>query len=83
MDGVRAWAVLAVLVYHLDETWLPGGFLGVDIFFVISGYLITDQLRGLFSERRTIPLRTFWVRRARRLIPAVSVVVVVATAAIL
>ncbi|QKT11968.1 acyltransferase family protein [Rhodococcus sp. W8901] len=81
MDGVRAWAVLAVLVYHLDETWLPGGFLGVDIFFVISGYLITDQLHGLFSERRTIPLRTFWVRRARRLIPAVSVVVVVATAA--
>lgn len=81
VDGVRAWAVLAVLVYHLDERWLPGGFLGVDLFFVISGYLITDQLQKWFSERRTVPLRTFWVRRARRLIPAVAVTVVVTTAA--
>lgn len=69
IDGLRALAVLLVLAFHLDPTWLPGGFLGVDIFFVISGYLITslileEQARGEFRLGR------FYVRRLRRLAPA-------------
>ncbi len=70
IDGLRAIAVLAVIVYHLSTGWLPGGLLGVGVFFVISGSLITDLL---VAERRRaggIALRRFWGRRARRLLPA-------------
>lgn len=76
LDGLRAVAVLAVIVYHLDPHWLPGGYLGVDVFFVISGYLITSLL--LDERRRTgrITLRRFWLRRARRLLPALAVLLV-------
>jgi peptidoglycan/LPS O-acetylase OafA/YrhL len=77
LDGLRALAIVAVLAYHLDASWLPGGFLGVDVFFVVSGFLITTLL---LRERRAsgrIALRSFWVRRARRLLPALVVTVTV------
>jgi len=70
LDGLRALAVVAVLIYHANPAWLPGGFLGVEVFFVLSGFLIT---RGLAAEWRAsgrVDLRAFWLRRARRLLPA-------------
>lgn len=70
LDGLRAFAVAAVMLYHLGFPRTPGGFLGVDLFFVISGFLITTLL---LQERRSagrISLRGFWLRRARRLLPA-------------
>lgn len=79
LDGLRGLAVLAVLVFHLHPAWLPGGFLGVDVFFVISGFLITTLL---LRERRwsgRIDLPGFWTRRARRLLPALLVLVPVST----
>ncbi len=77
IDALRAIAVLAVFLYHAGVGWMPGGFLGVDVFFVISGYLITSLL---LSERRRegrVDLWRFWARRARRLLPAVGVLVAV------
>src|SRR5579862_4130430 len=71
LDGLRAIAVVAVIVYHLDPRWLPGGFLGVDVFFVISGYLITSLLLSEHQRNRRVDLPRFWLRRARRLLPAV------------
>jgi peptidoglycan/LPS O-acetylase OafA/YrhL len=81
LDGVRALAVLAVMAFHEGLRWLPGGFLGVDVFFVLSGYLITDLLVAQFDRRGRLDLRGFWVRRARRLLPALAVVLVTVTAA--
>jgi len=69
LDGVRAVAVSAVVAYHLG--YLPGGWLGVDIFFVLSGFLITSLLMSEAAERDQIALGAFWSRRARRLLPAV------------
>jgi len=69
VDGIRALAVLAVLVYHLSASWLPGGYLGVDVFFVISGYLITRLLVAERVGTGRISLRHFWLRRARRILP--------------
>jgi len=77
IDALRAIAVLAVFLYHAGVGWMPGGFLGVDVFFVISGYLITSLL---LSERRRsgrVQLGQFWVGRARRLLPAVGVLIAV------
>ncbi|HWL35953.1 MAG TPA: acyltransferase family protein [Frankiaceae bacterium] len=71
LDGVRGVAVLAVLLFHGGVSWLPGGFLGVDAFFVLSGYLITGLLLA------GVPLRTFWSRRVRRLLPALALLVLV------
>src|SRR4051812_49981136 len=72
LDGLRAIAVLAVFVYHFHNGggWLPGGFLGVDVFFVISGYLITSLLLSEFRKEGRVDLVAFWLRRARRLLPA-------------
>jgi len=75
LDGLRAIAVAAVFLYHARIDWLPGGFLGVDLFFVLSGYLITSLLLVEWEARNRIDLRRFWLRRARRLLPALVVVV--------
>ena len=71
LDGLRALAVLAVIFYHMMMPWAPGGLLGVTIFFVLSGYLITGLLLREFGETGTISLSNFWLRRVRRIIPAV------------
>ena len=73
LDGLRAIAVSAVLVYHANHTWLTGGFLGVEVFFVISGYLITLLLLSEKERTGTVRLGQFWLRRARRLLPALFV----------
>ena len=78
LDGLRALAVVGVFVYHSRIDWLPGGFLGVDLFFVLSGYLITSLLLVEWEARNRIDLRRFWLRRARRLLPALVVVVLAA-----
>ncbi|MFM2115082.1 MAG: hypothetical protein RI908_823 [Actinomycetota bacterium] len=70
LDGLRAVAVVAVIFYHANHTWLRGGFLGVEVFFVISGYLITLLLLAESTRNGRIDLRDFWLRRARRLLPA-------------
>lgn len=70
LDGLRAVAVIAVVLYHLFPTLVPGGFIGVDIFFVISGFLITSLLINEKARTGKINLKSFWARRARRLLPA-------------
>src|SRR5919201_690581 len=75
LDGLRALAVIAVLLYHADLSWIPGGFLGVDVFFVISGYLITSLLLAEWHGRGRIDFKAFWLRRARRLLPALFLTV--------
>ena len=80
LDGLRAVAVLAVVLYHLDYGWMSGGFLGVDTFFVLSGYLITSLLLVEYDATGTISLRDFWSRRARRLLPAALLLLVVVAA---
>jgi peptidoglycan/LPS O-acetylase OafA/YrhL len=70
LDGLRALAVVAVLLYHGNAKWMPGGFLGVDVFFVISGYLITSLLLSDWREYHHIRFGHFYLRRARRLLPA-------------
>lgn len=70
LDGVRALAVIAVIIYHANSSWLRGGFLGVEVFFVISGYLITLLLLAEHERAGRISLRAFYGRRARRLLPA-------------
>src|SRR3982750_4226683 len=74
LDGVRALAVAAVLMFHGGVAALGGGFLGVDAFFVLSGFLITSLLLAEHRARGRIDLRAFWGRRARRLLPALLVV---------
>lgn len=73
LDGLRAIAVVLVLIYHLTPTVLPGGFLGVDVFFAISGFLITTLLLREKQQNGKISLASFWLRRARRLLPALAV----------
>jgi len=75
LDGIRAAAVLAVLFYHGGRSWAAGGFLGVDAFFVLSGFLITVLLLAEWEKENGIGLRAFWARRARRLLPALFLVV--------
>lgn len=70
LDGLRALSILAVIAYHLDFHWASGGFLGVGVFFTLSGYLITDQLMMEWRNKGKINLRDFWIRRIRRLMPA-------------
>lgn len=80
LDALRALAVLAVVVYHVRPALLPGGFIGVDMFFVVSGFLITTLLLRERAREGRISLRGFWVRRARRLLPALVAVIVVSVA---
>ncbi|WP_054025612.1 acyltransferase family protein [Bacillus sp. FJAT-28004] len=77
LDGLRAIAVLAVIAYHLNLQWVPGGLLGVTMFFVLSGYLITDILLKQLSQSKTLDLKTFFIRRARRLLPAMFLMIAV------
>nr|WP_241698433.1 acyltransferase family protein [Flaviflexus huanghaiensis] len=70
LDGLRALAVGAVVIYHITPTAMPGGFLGVDVFFVVSGFLITTLLLRELRKTKGINLKGFWTRRARRLLPA-------------
>jgi peptidoglycan/LPS O-acetylase OafA/YrhL len=83
LDGLRALAVVGVLLFHGGISWTPGGFLGVDAFFVLSGFLITSLLVREWESTGAIALLAFWARRARRLLPALFVLVlfVVAVAA--
>ena len=80
LDGLRTLAVVAVVLYHLNLTWAQGGLLGVTVFFVLSGYLITRLLINEVSKTGCIDLKSFWIRRIRRLFPAVVTVVVVTCA---
>jgi peptidoglycan/LPS O-acetylase OafA/YrhL len=77
LDGIRAVAVAAVVGYHLGTPWLPGGLLGVAVFFTLSGYLITSILISTWDRRGDLDLRHFWLRRARRLLPALIMVLIV------
>lgn len=80
LDGLRAVAVLLVLVYHLFPGTLRGGYLGVDVFFVISGFLISSLLLRELETNGRVRLGAFWRRRARRLLPALALVLLVCTA---
>jgi peptidoglycan/LPS O-acetylase OafA/YrhL len=81
LDGVRALAVLSVIGFHEGASGLPGGFLGVDVFFVLSGFLITDLLLVQRERLGRLDLKGFWAGRARRLLPALAVMLTVVTAA--
>jgi peptidoglycan/LPS O-acetylase OafA/YrhL len=83
LDGIRALAVTTVVIFHLVPGVLVGGYLGVDIFFVVSGFLITTLLLREREASGRISLRGFWVRRARRLLPALGVLLLVGSAAAL
>ena len=82
IDGLRAIAVMAVLFYHLGFTWIPGGFLGVDLFFVISGYVITRLLLDSIERSGGLDLRAFYLARIRRLLPALAFMLVTTAIAI-
>jgi peptidoglycan/LPS O-acetylase OafA/YrhL len=81
IDGLRAIAVVLVVVFHVVPGALPGGGLGVDIFFVLSGFLITGLLVGERAESGRVRLGAFWARRARRLLPALAILLLVCTSA--
>ncbi len=83
LDGLRALAVLAVMAYHVQLSWTPGGLLGVGVFFVLSGYLITDILLDQHRRLHRIDLKQFWMRRARRLLPALWLVLLAVVAWVL
>ena len=82
IDGLRALAVIAVMFYHLGFSWIPGGFLGVDLFFVISGYVITRLLLDSIAQSGGLDLRGFYIARARRLLPALIFMMVLTIIAI-
>jgi peptidoglycan/LPS O-acetylase OafA/YrhL len=77
LDGIRAIAVAGIVGYHLGAPWLSGGLLGVGVFFTLSGYLITTILLTTWDRRGDLDLRNFWLRRARRLLPALIMVLIV------
>lgn len=77
LDGLRGLAVLSVIFYHIGFPWASGGFLGVVVFFVLSGYLITDLIMTEWEQRGRIDLKNFWIRRARRLLPAMLAMLVI------
>jgi peptidoglycan/LPS O-acetylase OafA/YrhL len=79
LDGLRAVALLIIMGYHFGVGWLRGGFFSLDIFYVLSGYLITGLLTSEYRKRGGIKLSAFWLRRARRLLPALLIVLVAVT----
>lgn len=79
IDGLRAVAVVAVMLYHLGFNWIPGGFLGVDLFFVISGYVITRLLLDSIQRSGGLDLRAFYIARVRRLLPPLLFMIIVTT----
>jgi len=79
IDGLRAVAVIAVMLYHLGFKWIPGGFLGVDLFFVISGYVITRLLLDSIQRSGGLDLRAFYVARIRRLLPPLVFMIIATT----
>ena len=79
IDGLRAVAVIAVMLYHLGFNWIPGGFLGVDLFFVISGYVITRLLLDSIQRSGGLDLRAFYVARIRRLLPPLVFMIITTT----
>jgi peptidoglycan/LPS O-acetylase OafA/YrhL len=79
IDGLRAVAVIAVMLYHLGFKWIPGGFLGVDLFFVISGYVITRLLLDSIQRSGGLDLRAFYIARVRRLLPPLVFMIITTT----
>lgn len=79
IDGLRAIAILSVLIFHLDAKYLSGGFVGVDIFFVISGFLITSIIKKEIEETSSFNFKNFYIRRIRRLFPALFVTLAITT----
>jgi peptidoglycan/LPS O-acetylase OafA/YrhL len=77
LDGLRALAVLAIIAYHFDYGWARGAYLSVDLFFILSGFLISTLLIMEWRRSNTIALKQFWARRARRLLPALFVMLIV------
>jgi peptidoglycan/LPS O-acetylase OafA/YrhL len=75
VDGLRAIAIAAVVLYHADVPWMPGGFIGVEVFLAISGFLITSLLAREFKRHGSVDITDFWARRARRLLPAMWAVI--------
>ena len=75
IDGLRAIAVIAVMLYHAGVNWIPGGFLGVDLFFVISGYVITRLILDSIEESSALDLREFYLARIRRLFPSLLLLI--------
>ena len=80
LDSLRGLAILGVILYHINFNWMPGGFLGVKVFFVLSGYLITDILAMEWKRNKRIDLKKFWLSRARRLLPGMLVMLVITLA---
>ena len=79
IQGLRAIAVIGVVLYHANFQWIPGGFLGVDVFFVISGYLITSIILKEIYKTKKFSFTNFYERRARRILPALLVVMIVSS----
>ena len=79
IEGMRAIAILLVLLYHAGLPFLPGGFVGVDVFFVISGFLITGLLIRELETSGKVSLTRFYARRAKRLLPATGIVLIATT----
>ena len=79
IDGLRAIAVLSVLIFHIDATYLSGGFVGVDIFFVISGFLITGIIKNEIETTGKFSFKNFYIRRIKRLFPALFFTLIVAS----
>jgi peptidoglycan/LPS O-acetylase OafA/YrhL len=75
IDGLRAIAIASVLLYHADVPWMPGGFIGVEVFLAISGFLITTLLGREYRRHGSVDITDFWARRARRLLPAMWAVI--------
>ncbi len=76
LDGIRAIAIIAVFVFHISPSWIPGGFTGVDVFFVLSGFLITTKILGDL-HRGDFSFKTFYFNRAKRLLPNATVMTLV------